>query len=92
MAAKAISEFDAKRLVSEHIKSDVLQNKFLAIPVDGSTNLESVLQANQWAQSEVRYYLKYSKFRLIGKIVKKIFPIRRNLQFRKEGRVYKDGR
>ena len=33
MSAKAISEFDAKRLVAEHIKFDQLANKFKAVSI-----------------------------------------------------------
>lgn len=33
MSAKAISEFDAKRLVSEHIQFDQLENKFKAVSI-----------------------------------------------------------
>ena len=33
MSAKAISEYDAKRLVAEHIKFDRLENKFKAVSI-----------------------------------------------------------
>ena len=61
MSAKAISEFDAKRLVSEHIQFDALENKFLAVQVNPSANFDGLLKNNAWIQSQVRVQ-KHSNF------------------------------
>ena len=60
MASRAISEFDAKRLVSQHIKFSNLA-PFQAVPIKENSNFTQLAQANPWVQNTVSNF-KY-KFR-----------------------------
>ena len=53
MSAKAISEYDAKRLVSEHIKFEKLENKFKAISVSSPAQFDQIRVSKPWATQEV---------------------------------------
>ena len=54
MSAKAISEYDAKRLVAEHIQFEPLANKFKAVTVNSlSDDAQKIALKAPWVKEQL---------------------------------------
>ena len=53
MSAKAISEYDAKRLVAEHIQFERLANKFKAVTITTASDVAKVTAGAPWVTEQL---------------------------------------
>lgn len=53
MSAKAVTEATAKNLLSKHLKTPQLKNRFKFVSVKGTSDWAEIIQSNVWLSTEV---------------------------------------